>query len=189
MPYDPTASVAPEIRARAARIGLLCLDVDGTLTDGRLYFDAAGNEMKAFSVLDGQGLVQLRRFGFQVAMITARPSLVAQKRGEDLGLETHIGVLDKLACMDALIARHGLDRDRTCFVGDDLPDLDCLRVAGLSVAPANAHPWIAESVHWRTHARAGEGAVREVCDLLLATHGHLPALLAGQADSRDGRRA
>ena len=189
MPYDPLASVAPEIHQRASRIGLVCLDVDGTLTDGRLYFDAAGNEYKSFNVHDGQGLTLLRRFGFQVAMITARPSLVAQKRGADLGLDTHIGVLDKLACMDRLIARHGLDRERTCFVGDDLPDLDCLRAAGLSVAPANAHPWIAEIVHWRTHARAGEGAVRELCDLLLAAQGHLPAILAGGPGFRDGRRA
>ena len=105
MPYDPLASVAPEIHQRARRIGLVCLDVDGTLTDGRLYFDAAGNEYKSFNVHDGQGLTLLRRFGFQVALITARPSLVAQKRGADLGLDTHIGVLDKLACMDELLAR------------------------------------------------------------------------------------
>ena len=92
--------------------------------------------------------------------------------------------------MDELLARHGLERDQACFVGDDLPDLDCLRVAGLSVAPANAHPWIAETVHWRTHARAGEGAVRELCDLLLAAQGHLPAILAGRDHAgRDGRRA
>ncbi|MBB6065276.1 KdsC family phosphatase [Pseudoxanthomonas broegbernensis] len=188
MPYDPLASVTPDIHKRAGRIGLVCLDVDGTLTDGRLYFDSAGNELKSFSVLDGQGLTQLLRFGFHVALITARPSLVAQKRGADLGLETHIGVLDKLACMDDLIERHGLSRERTCFVGDDLPDLDCLREAGLAVAPANAHPWIAEIVHWRTRARAGEGAVREVCDVLLAAQGHVPAILAGHG-SRDGRRA
>lgn len=195
MPYDPLASVAPDIAERARRIGLLCLDVDGTLTDGRLYFDSAGNEMKSFSVLDGQGLTQLRRFGFQVALITARPSVAAQKRGTDLGLDTHIGVRDKLACMDELIARHGLSRERTCFIGDDLPDLDCLRTVGLSVAPANAHPWIAETVHWRTAARGGEGAVRELCDVLLAAQGHLPAILAGpdlaghDPGTRDGSRA
>ncbi|WP_026010263.1 MULTISPECIES: KdsC family phosphatase [Pseudoxanthomonas] len=188
MAYDPLSLVPPEIAERARQVRLVCLDVDGTLTDGRLYFDAAGNEMKSFSVLDGQGLVQLRRFGFHVALITARPSLVAQKRGADLGLETHIGVADKLACMDELLARHGLAREQACFVGDDLPDLDCLCVAGLSVAPANAHPWIAERVHWRTRGRAGEGAVREVCDVLLAAHGHVPAILAGHG-SRDGRRA
>jgi len=186
--YDPLSLVPPEIAERARQVRLVCLDVDGTLTDGRLYFDAAGNEMKSFSVLDGQGLVQLRRFGFHVALITARPSLVAQKRGADLGLETHIGVADKLACMDELLAHHGLAREQACFVGDDLPDLDCLCVAGLSVAPANAHPWIAERVHWRTRGRAGEGAVREVCDVLLAAHGHVPAILAGHG-SRDGRRA
>jgi 3-deoxy-D-manno-octulosonate 8-phosphate phosphatase (KDO 8-P phosphatase) len=190
VPYDPLAHVDADIRDRAERIGLLCLDVDGTLTDGRLYFDSDGSELKSFSVLDGQGLTLLRRFGFQVALITARHSLVAQKRGAELGLETHIGVKDKLSCMDELAARHGLDRTRTAFVGDDLPDLDCLRAAGLAVAPAGAHPWIAEIVHWRTRARAGEGAVREVCDVLLAAQGHVPAILAGASRAtRDGRRA
>ncbi len=188
MPYDPLALVDADIRARAARIRLLCLDVDGTLTDGRLYFDSDGNEFKSFSVLDGQGLTLLRRFGFEVALITARMSLVAQKRGADLGLDTHIGVKDKLGCMDALCARHGIDRSQTAFVGDDLPDLDCLREVGLAVAPANAHPWIAEIVHWRTRARAGEGAVREVCDVLLAAHGHVDTILRGHA-GRDGSRA
>lgn len=190
MPYDPLAHVDAGIRERAARIGLLCLDVDGTLTDGRLYFDSDGNELKAFNVLDGQGLALLRRFGFQVALITARHSLVAQKRGAELGLETHIGVKDKLSCMDELATRHGLSREQTAFVGDDLPDLDCLRAVGLAVAPANAHPWIAELVHWRTRARAGEGAVREVCDVLLAAQGHVPAILASAGHgARDGRNA
>ncbi len=188
VPYDPLSTVAPEIAERARQVRLLCLDVDGTLTDGRLYFDGEGNEYKSFSVLDGQGMVQLRRFGFHVALITARHSLVAHKRGADLGLETHIGVADKLACMDGLIGRHGLSRAQACVVGDDLPDLECLRAVGLAVAPANAHPWIAEVVHWRTRGRAGEGAVREVCDVLLAAHGHVPAILAGHG-SRDGRRA
>jgi 3-deoxy-D-manno-octulosonate 8-phosphate phosphatase (KDO 8-P phosphatase) len=189
VPYDPLAHVDAQIRERAARIGLVCLDVDGTLTDGRLYFDGDGREIKSFNVLDGQGLTQLRRFGIHVALITARNSQAAKRRGDDLRLETFIGVKDKLTCMDELAARHGLDRQRTAFVGDDLPDLDCLRVAGLSVAPANAHPWIAEVVHWRTRARAGEGAVREVCDVLLAAQGHVPAILAGAAHSRDGSRA
>ena len=189
MPYDPLALLSPDLQARAKRVRMLCLDVDGTLTDGRLYFDAAGNEMKSFSVLDGQGLVQLKRFGFHVILITARPSLVAQKRGADLGLETHIGVKDKLACMDQLLEREGLTREQACFVGDDLPDLDCLRVVGWAVAPANAHPWIAQSVHWSTPGLAGEGAVRQVCDILLAAHGHVAQILAGSHASRDGRQA
>ncbi len=188
VPYDPLVHVSADIGERASRIGLVCLDVDGTMTDGRLYFDSIGKELKSFSVLDGQGLNQLLRFGIKVVMITARPSLVAEARAMDLGLESHIGVRDKLATMESVIERHGMTRERTCFVGDDLPDLDCLRVAGLSVAPATAHPWITESVHWITRARAGEGAVREVCDVILAAQGHVPAILAGYG-SRDGRRA
>ncbi len=164
--------------------------MDGTLTDGRLYFDSEGNELKSFSVLDGQGpdpAPPLRLPG-RADHRAAQP-YGAEARGRP-GLETHIGVKDKLSCMDALAARHGLDRARTAFVGDDLPDLDCLRAAGLAVAPANAHPWIAETVHWRTRARAGEGAVREVCDVLLAAQGHVPAILAGAGHgSRDGRSA
>src|SRR5690606_30735793 len=109
--YDPLSIVAPEIAQRARQVRLLCLDGHGTLTDGRLYCEIAGKELKSLRVVDGQGLVELRRFGFHVALITARHSLVAQQRGADLGLETHIGVLDKLACMDELIARHGLTRE------------------------------------------------------------------------------
>ena len=104
MPYDPLAHVDAQIRERAARIGLVCLDVDGTLTDGRLYFDGDGREIKSFNVLDGQGLTQLRRFGIHVALITARNSQAAKRRGDDLRLETFIGVKDKLTCMDELAA-------------------------------------------------------------------------------------
>jgi len=187
--YDPLANLAPDLVERARRVRMVCLDVDGTLTDGRLFFDSFGRELKAFSVLDGQGMVLLRRFGFHVVLITGRPSLVAQNRGQDLGLETHIGVKDKLELLHRLLEREGLGLEQLCFAGDDLPDLDCLRVAGLAVAPANAHPWIAESVHWTLPARGGEGAVRQLCDVLLAAHGHLPELLGGAGGSRDGRRA
>ncbi|MDR1074748.1 MAG: HAD hydrolase family protein [Xanthomonadaceae bacterium] len=181
MPYSPLDLVTPEVRARAARVRLVCFDVDGTLTDGRLYFDTAGNEAKAFHVQDGQGLNLLRRFGFGVHMITARASKAAEKRGADLGIEVHIGIKDKLALVRALCEEHGLALEQVAFVGDDLPDLDCLRAAGLSVAPANAHPWIAEIVHWRTLARGGKGAAREVCDLLLAAQGHVEEILRKRA--------
>jgi 3-deoxy-D-manno-octulosonate 8-phosphate phosphatase (KDO 8-P phosphatase) len=187
--YDPLAQLDPAIVERARRVRMVCLDVDGTLTDGRLYFDSFGKETKAFNVLDGQGLVQLRRHGFQVVLITGRSSLVAQNRGSELGLETHDAVKDKLGLLDRLLQREGLAREQMCFMGDDLPDLDCLRVAGLAVAPANAHPWISELVHWVTPAGGGEGATRQLCDVLLAAHGHVPGILAGQHGSRDGRSA
>ena len=171
--------IADDIRQRATRIKLACFDVDGTLTDGRLFFDEQGRESKAFHVLDGQGLVLLRRFGIEVALITARNSLVAQARGRDLGVQSFIHVKDKLAQVQQLCAQMQITLEQVAFMGDDLPDLTVLREVGLAVAPANAHHWITGSVHWQTQARGGEGAGRELCDLLLDTQGHTEHLLGG----------
>ena len=171
--------IPEKIRQRAAQIKLACFDVDGTLTDGRLFFDEQGRESKAFHVLDGQGLVLLRRFGIEVALITARNSLVAQARGRDLGVQSFIHVKDKLAQVQQLCAQMQITLEQVAFMGDDLPDLTVLREVGLAVAPANAHHWITGSVHWQTQARGGEGAGRELCDLLLDTQGHTEHLLGG----------
>lgn len=175
--YPPLHALDPALIERARRIRLACFDVDGTLTDGRLHYDHAGNESKAFSVLDGLGLKLLEGNGIHVALITARPSLSAQRRGEDLGLTVQIGVSNKRVAVQALCERHDLSLPQVLFMGDDLPDLPALLAVGLAVAPANAHPWIADRVHWRTQARGGEGAAREVCDTLLAAQGKLAALL------------
>ncbi|PPU91622.1 KdsC family phosphatase [Xanthomonas albilineans] len=177
MSYSPLADLPAELIDRATRIRLACFDVDGTLTDGRLYYDRDGNESKAFHVQDGQGLVQLRKHGIEVALITARHSLAAEKRGQELGLLVQIGVQDKRASVQALCDERGLRLEQVCFMGDDLPDVTALRAVGLAVAPANAHPWTAEHAHWITQARGGEGAARELCDVLLAAQGHLPFLL------------
>ncbi len=179
MPYSHLNDYPADIRERAARIRLACFDVDGTLTDGRLFFDSEGRELKAFNVHDGQGLVLLRKRGITVAFVTARASIVAQQRAADLGIaEVHIGVGDKLACVREVAARLGLGMDEVAFMGDDLPDLRVMLHCGFSVAPADAHRWVGERVHWRTGQRAGHGAAREFCDLLLAAQGHAEALLA-----------
>ncbi|WP_454831990.1 KdsC family phosphatase [Pseudoxanthomonas wuyuanensis] len=175
-----TDSIADDLRARAARIRLACFDVDGTLTDGRLYFDSDGRELKAFHVLDGQGLVLLRRCGIAVTLITARQGRVAELRAAELGVAIQSGVKDKLAAVNALCAGMGIGLDQAAFIGDDLPDLPAFKAVGLAVAPANAHPWTAQHAHWQTRARGGEGAAREVCDLLLTVQGHLPAILEGK---------
>lgn len=167
-----------DILARAAKVRLACFDVDGTLTDGRLIVDDAGRESKAFHVQDGQGLSLLLRSGIAVAFVTARKGMAAQRRGEELGAEVFIDVKDKRACVQALRERMGLAADEVAFMGDDYADLTVLATAGLAVAPANAHPWIAERVHWLTPARGGEGAARELCDLLLVAQGKVEALLA-----------
>ena len=179
MPYSHLNDYPADVRERAARIRLACFDVDGTLTDGRLYFDGDGNELKAFHVHDGQGLTLLRKVGIEVAFVTARGGAIAGRRAAGLGIaEVHIQVPDKLDCVRAIAARLGLGMEQVAFMGDDLADLRVMLQTGFAVAPANAHRWVAERVHWRTHERAGHGAVREFCDLLLAAQGHAEALLA-----------
>lgn len=179
MPYSHLDDYPADIRERAARIRLACFDVDGTLTDGRLFFDANGLESKAFHVHDGQGLVLLRRAGIAVALVTARPSPMAEHRAAELGIDAWTCVADKLACVRGLAERLGVGLDQVAFMGDDLPDLRVQREVGLSVAPADAHHWVRERVHWRTVARGGRGAARELCDLLLGAQGLAEAALAG----------
>ena len=178
MPYSHASDYPADILARAAKVRLACFDVDGTLTDGRLLYDADGRESKAFHVHDGQGLALLKRAGIAVAFVTARPGAIAQHRAAELGAEAFSEVKDKLACVRELATRQGIDLEAVAFMGDDLADLAVLRVVGLAAAPADAHPWIRERVHWRTVARGGKGAARELCDLLLAAQGHVEVLLA-----------
>ena len=172
-------SYPADLLARAARIRLACFDVDGTLTDGRLIYGPEGGESKAFHVLDGQGLRLLEDHGIAVALITARESAAVVARARDLRIQhVHTGVKDKAATLRMLCASLGLSASETAHMGDDLPDLPALALAGLAAAPANAHPWVAERVHWQSRARGGEGAVRELCDLLLEARGLRAAVLA-----------
>jgi 3-deoxy-D-manno-octulosonate 8-phosphate phosphatase (KDO 8-P phosphatase) len=174
------SAASADIRTRAARIKLACFDVDGTLTDGRLHYDSEGRESKDFHVLDGQGMVLLRRFGIAVAFITARNSQAAAHRARDLGVQGFIGAKDKLAQVRALCEEQGIDLSQVAFMGDDLPDLEAMLAVGLSVAPANAHRWVADRARWITSARGGQGAARELCDLLLDAQGHTEVLLRGR---------
>jgi 3-deoxy-D-manno-octulosonate 8-phosphate phosphatase (KDO 8-P phosphatase) len=177
-PLTHLDGVTADLLARAARVRLACFDVDGTLTDGRLIFDSEGRELKSFHVRDGQGLALLRQAGIPVAFVTARGGSIAEQRARELGAEACVKVGDKLACVRALAERAGITLDAVAFMGDDLADLSVLNAAGLAVAPADAHPWIASRVHWRTRARGGEGAARELCDLLLASQGQAEVALA-----------
>lgn len=178
MPYSHLNDYPADVRERALRVRLACFDVDGTLTDGRLLFDSEGRELKAFHVHDGLGLVLLRKAGITPVFITARASVIAEQRAAELGLHAHTAVADKLACVRAIAAGLGIGMDEVAFMGDDLPDLRVMQQVGLSVAPASAHCWVRERAHWRTVARAGHGAARELCDLLLAAQGLAENLLA-----------
>jgi 3-deoxy-D-manno-octulosonate 8-phosphate phosphatase (KDO 8-P phosphatase) len=166
------ADLPADVLDRAAKIRLAVFDVDGTLTDGRLWYGEDGHETKVFHVHDGLGLKQLQVNDVQVALITARISHPVALRAQDLDI-AHIyqGQSDKRACLLELLDALHLTPEQAAFVGDDLPDLPPMRIAGLAVAVANAHPWVAEQAHWQTSKSGGLGAAREVCDLILHAQG------------------
>jgi len=171
---------APTLEQRAAAIRLLGLDVDGTLTDGRLWFGAEGEVFKGFHVQDGLGLKLLAQAGIEVMWITARQSRIVAARAADLGIaEVVQASRSKRVDLLDIAARRGLTPEQLAFMGDDLHDLPAFGTVGLAVAPANAHPWILEHVHWQTTRAGGEGAVRELCDLLLTAQGHRTAIIDG----------
>lgn len=153
---------------RAVDIRLLVLDVDGVLTDGRLYFSARGEEHKCFHVRDGAGMVQLLRSGVQIAVISGRQSRAVDHRMTELGISwVRQGVSDKLATLRELLDMLNLGPQAVAAVGDDTPDLPLFEVARLAVAVADAHPGVKARAHLITQAPGGQGAVREVCDVIV----------------------
>ena len=155
-----------ELLARAARIRLVILDVDGVLTDGRLYYGPDGEALKAFDVKDGHGIVLLReRVDF--AVISGRPGIASQRRLEELRFKHLIfGERDKLQGY-ARLAHLGLPDDAVAYMGDDVNDVPLLRKVGLAACPADARPEARAVAHLVTEAPGGRGAVRELCDLIL----------------------
>ncbi len=159
---------SPEVMERAARVELVLLDVDGVLSDGRLYMDASGGEMKAFHARDGMGIRLGQRGGLLFGIVSGRQSKIVRDRAEELYItEVHERVADKGAKLDEILGRVGVDASRVCFVGDDLVDLPPMRRVGLAVAPADAAPEVRELAHHVTSRPGGHGCVRETIDLLL----------------------
>jgi 3-deoxy-D-manno-octulosonate 8-phosphate phosphatase (KDO 8-P phosphatase) len=191
----PQALFATELVLRAQgsgrdRLGmrLALLDVDGVLTDGRLFIGEAGELFKAFHVLDGHGLKLLQHAGITPVIITGRDSPGLRRRLADLGLtQVHYGVVDKLAVAQQVLADAGLDWPDVAAIGDDWPDLPLLARAGLACAPPNAHAEVLRRVHHITRAPGGQGAAREFCDLLLMGSGGYAALLEAHAQTLDSR--
>ena len=156
---------AEQLHNRLTKIKLLLLDVDGVLTDGRLFFNNAGDKFKAFNTLDGQGIKALQRTGVKVGIITGRTSDLVTRRARDLGIAILIqGREDKWDALQEILACHPHELDEIAFVGDDWPDLTVMTRVGCAIAPANGHESVVVRAHWQTQKRGGEGAVREVCD-------------------------
>jgi 3-deoxy-D-manno-octulosonate 8-phosphate phosphatase (KDO 8-P phosphatase) len=160
------------LAARAARIKLLVLDVDGVLTDGRVVYDADGREIKFFDIQDGHGLKLLQRTGVKVALLSGRESNVNRIRAGELGIEElHEDCKIKLPVFEEILASHKLPAEQVAFMGDDLIDLPPMRAAGLALAPSNAILEVKETAHWVTPKPGGGGAVRLACELIMKSSG------------------
>ncbi|MFA5985252.1 MAG: 3-deoxy-manno-octulosonate-8-phosphatase KdsC [Methylococcaceae bacterium] len=167
------------VLAKAKKLKLLILDVDGVLTDGKLFFDGEGNEYKAFHARDGHGIKLLRNAGVEVAVISGRKSASVALRMQSLGVELiYQGYEDKRIAFDNLMAQLGLLPEQAAHVGDDLIDLPVMVRAGLAFAVNDAVAEVKQYADYCTNLSGGTGAVREVCDLILYAQGHSEQILA-----------
>ena len=155
-------------REKLQNIKLLLLDVDGVLTDGKIVYTDSGEQIKAFDVKDGHGLKLLMRSGVEVVLITGRESKVVLHRARDLGIqEVYQKITNKIEIYEKILKEKNLEDIHVGFVGDDLIDIPVLRRVGFSAAVEDAIPEVKEIVDYVTSKKGGEGAVREVCELLL----------------------
>jgi 3-deoxy-D-manno-octulosonate 8-phosphate phosphatase (KDO 8-P phosphatase) len=190
---QPAACFAPELLLKAQGRGLgvkaAIFDVDGVLTDGRLFIGEHGESFKAFSSLDGHGLKLLAQGGILPVVISGRDSPALRRRVAELGLlHAEFGVHDKLAAATTLLQTLALDWQDVAAMGDDWPDLPLMGRAAFACAPANAHVEVRAIAHYVTAARGGEGAARECCDLLLMAAGRYARLLQGHLTTLDDGR-
>ena len=177
------------LKAQGGAFGMKAaiFDVDGVLTDGRIYVGEQGEPFKAFSTLDGHGLKLLKAGGIEPIVITGRDAPALRKRLGDLGVQhAHYGVHDKLACAEPLLAQLGLQWHQVAAMGDDWPDLPLLVRAGLGIAPPGAHAEVKAVAGYLTQTPAGYGAVREACDLLLVAAGQYQRLFEQHLKTLDG---
>ncbi|MEO5336415.1 MAG: HAD hydrolase family protein [Magnetospirillum sp. WYHS-4] len=163
------------VKERLKDIRLLTLDVDGVLTDGGLYYADDGSQLRKFNVKDGMGMQMARQSGVEVAIITASDTPSITHRGHKLGLaEVHVGVEDKLATLTEMAGRLGIPLSQVAHMGDDINDIPVLKAVGLPMTVADAVSEVLKRVAFVTRRKGGEGAVREVCDLIVAGRTQTP---------------
>lgn len=164
---------------RINAVRLLILDVDGVMTDGKLYFTAEGQTCKAFDVKDGHGIRLLLHYGIDVAVISGRESAAVRMRLEDLGIQkAYLGRRDKLAALEELLASCNVSAAQTAYLGDDLPDLAVMTQVNLACATADANPEIKKRAHCVLNTNGGHGAVRELSEKILTVQGHWETVLS-----------
>ena len=175
----PVLGFAPELLLAAQGVRVVFFDVDGVLTDGGIYFSEHGETLKRFNTLDGHGLKLLQQAGVVPAFITGRDSAPLRLRLKALGIEHAVfGTEDKLPAAERILATLGLDWHQCAAMGDDWPDLPMMRRSAFACAPVNAHAEVRAVARYTTQARGGDGAVRELCDLLMVANGRYAGLLA-----------
>jgi 3-deoxy-D-manno-octulosonate 8-phosphate phosphatase (KDO 8-P phosphatase) len=180
---------AAAVDRRAAAVRLVALDVDGVLTDGRLYFGARGEALKAFDVRDGLGMRWLQDAGIELALITGRSSGIVAARARELGIRRVMqGQRDKHAGLRRLLAQTGVDALACAYMGDDWPDLPVLHAVGLAATVADAPEEVKRSAHWVAPSPGGRGAVRDLAGLILRAQGRFEALLAASRAPGKGER-
>jgi 3-deoxy-D-manno-octulosonate 8-phosphate phosphatase (KDO 8-P phosphatase) len=182
----PVLQFAPELLLRAQGMKAALFDVDGVLTDGRLFVGELGEAFKAFHVLDGHGLKLLAAGGIVPMVVSGRDSPALRRRLADLGIGVAaFGAADKLAAAEPLLAAAGIAWPEVAVIGDDWPDLPLMQRAGFACAPSNAHAEVKAVAHHITAAAGGAGAAREFCDLLLMACGRYAQLLQGHLTTLD----
>ena len=168
--------ISDDVLARAKKIKLVLFDVDGVLTDGRLYLDNRGEEYKAFNSRDGHGLKMLMRNGVEVGIITGRQSDIVAHRTKELGIR-HVrqGAADKLPVYEDMVREMKLGHEQVAFVGDDVVDLPIMLRVGLAVCPQDGHFLVQRHSHWVSRNDGGRGCARDVCELLMLANGSFSA--------------
>lgn len=167
------------VMEQARQIRLLILDVDGVLTDGKLFFDYLGNEFKAFHARDGHGIKMLQQTGVEIAVISGRESFIVTKRMEELDVAlVYQNQRDKRAAFAELLEKLDLSPEEAAYVGDDVVDLPIMTQVGLAIAVADANEAVIACADWTTTLGGGLGAVREVCDMIMQSQDNFEAILA-----------
>ena len=151
-----------------SKIKLLAIDVDGVLTDGGMYYSHSGEELKKFNTRDGMGIAMLQKKGLVVALITGEKSKIVMRRAKKLRIkEVYLGIEDKLEIVKKLCKKYKVSESEVAYIGDDVNDICIMKEVGLSIAVADATESVKTCADYITKARGGNGAVREVCDLIL----------------------
>ncbi len=162
----------------AIPVKLLLLDVDGVLTDGKLYFSEQGDEIKAFNTLDGLGIKLLQQSGVKVGIVTGRNTQLVARRADNLGINILLqGREDKHTATQEIAAQLNLDLTEIAYLGDDLPDLPAIEAVGLGMTVNNGHRIVKERADWCSEKDGGNGAVREACDFIMNAQGNLQAMI------------